>query len=178
MVRPFFGEHGGCVPKGEICSPLVEEGPCRGGRGSRSSGRAFGGFGGVYGVVAGGADLAIRVDPLQLDGQGLEEALKKKAVELKERKPGVRWWDRECGGAGLVGHPAADREVWDVPGWGVPPCKGAFRSRIFFEAAGEPGKRQLDEGGWGDTSPHQRSGPASGGDGGCGGRLVRGRCRE
>ena len=112
---------------------------------------------GVYGMVSGGADLAIRVDPKEVDLGALMAALGEKAVEVKERKEGLRWWCIEN---------VEERDLWDVPEliakFGVTPVggwrcsKGAFRSRIFFQAAEQPAAEGLDGGGWGDSGARIR----------------------
>ena len=113
---------------------------------------------GVYGVVSGGADLAIRVDPKEVDLGALMAALGEKAVEVKERKEGLRWWCIEN---------VEERDLWDVPeliakfgmtpvgGWRF--ARGAFRSRIFFQAAEQPAAEGLDGGGWGDSGTRIRA---------------------
>ena len=107
---------------------------------------------GVYGVVTAGVVLAIRVDLTELDGQGLDAALKAQAVEMKPRQEGVKWWCLER---------MQEKELWRIAdvigafgltlvgGWRC--ARGAFRSRVFFQAGGAPTRQSLDGGGWEDS---------------------------
>ena len=155
------------MPEGEIFPSLVEEGPCREGEGqgalgesSGDSGRVWGGggwsgFGHQGGFPAGGwAEVG---GGAQTEGGGVQGSEGRGEVVVH----------RERGAAGLVERPAVDREVWDVSGWGVPPCQRGLSVPDLFRGGRGAGEEAVGRGGLGrHRSPHQGSGPASGDDGG------------
>ena len=109
---------------------------------------------GVFGLVADGKDLAVRVTgEAQLESlqSQLRFVLDNQGAQFRRAEPGLRWW--------RLG-PLSDAELWRVKDLiaqtGLQLARaelrmarmGPFRSAVFFPATGQPTVTTLDDGSW------------------------------